>query len=234
MALKAHLEPLSTAQEGSVENRRHTRRSLTLITSGIAPNGAPANVTIHNLSAAGLLIETDLDLVPGDRLAIGLPDVGPVGAEIVWVSERLYGCAFEQALGEAALAASELAATPARIGVPLARKPNTPAPLPGFKARGGSFGTRLNRLRREKGLTLDQVATALGVSKPTVWAWEKGKANPIPERIEGIAEVLGVSAGELAENAPQGNRENLLAQCRLRIASEFETDPENVRIMIEV
>ena len=52
---------------------------------------------------------------------------------------------------------------------------------------------RLNHLRRERGMTLAQVASALGVSKPTVWAWEKGKARPLPERIAAIAES---SAGE--------------------------------------
>ena len=234
MALKAHLEPLSSAQAASLEARRHARRTLNLNTSGVVENGSPANVTIHNLSAAGLLIETDLELVPGDRLAIGLPDVGPVGAEIVWVSERLYGCAFEQALGEAALAASQLAANPAQIGARVEEPAQAPEPARGFAVSGQSFGARLNRLRREKSLTLDQVANALGVSKPTVWAWEKGKAKPIPERIEGIAEVLGVSISDLAEGGPEGSREAVIAQCRLRIASEYQIDPDHVRIMIEV
>ncbi len=234
MALKAHLEPLSPSQAASLESRRHARRALSLSTSGVSQSGAPANVTIHNLSAAGLLIETDLDLVPGDRLAIGLPDVGPVGAEIVWVSERLYGCAFEQALGEATLAATQLSASPAQIGAPVVPPSQASETTRSFKVGGQTFGARLNRMRREKGLTLDQVASALSVSKPTVWAWEKGKAKPIPERIEGIAEVLGVSAVDLAGDAPGGSREQLLAQCRLRIASEFEIDPDHVRIMIEV
>jgi len=234
MALKAHLEPLSSAQEASLEARRHARRTLNLSTSGVAEDGSPTNVTIHNLSAAGLLIETDLELVPGDRLAIGLPDVGPVGAEIVWVSERLYGCAFEQALGEAALAASQLAANPAQIGARVEERGAAPEPARGFAMGGQSFGTRLNRLRRERSLTLDQVATALGVSKPTVWAWEKGKAKPIPERIQGIAEVLGVSISDLAESGPESSREAVIAQCRLSIASEYQIDPDHVRIMIEV
>lgn len=245
MALKAHLEPLSPAQQASLESRRHARRTLNLSASAVSGDssagGIPANVTIHNLSAAGLLIETDLDLVPGDRLAIGLPDVGPVGAEIVWVSERLYGCAFEQALGEAALAATQLIAGRPQIGAPLpmpSALPKGPNITRGLKLGGQSFGNRLNRLRREKGMTLDQVASALGVSKPTVWAWEKGKAKPIPERIEGIAQVLGVAASDLAGSGtgsgPEGARENLIAQLRVSIASEFEIDPDDVRIMIEV
>lgn len=229
MALKAHLEQAALPDSLNVDGRRHPRRALKLQTSGVSQGGDPANVTIHNLSAAGLLIETDLELIPGERLAIGLPDVGPVGAEIVWVSERLYGCAFEQALGEAALATSELQSEPSRQ-FPVAKEVSAPLRF----ASTPQLGPQLNRLRRERSLTLEQVAIALGVSKPTVWAWEKGKARPLPERIGAIAEVLGVSEEELT-GAGQGHpRENLVEDCRLRIASEYRISPENVRIMIEV
>ncbi|MEO1221190.1 MAG: helix-turn-helix domain-containing protein, partial [Pseudomonadota bacterium] len=213
MALKAHLEQTNLVDGVTIDGRRHPRRALKLHTSGVSDAGAPANVTIHNLSAAGLLIETDLELVPGERLAIGLPDVGPVGAEIVWVSERLYGCAFDQALGEAALAASELRSEPMRT------RPDEPtAPKFGKPDVGDSLGYKLNQLRRERSLTLEQVANALGVSKPTVWAWEKGKAKPLPERIAAIAEVLGVSESELLSSGQQDKSGNLVEECRLRIA----------------
>jgi len=229
MALKAYLEQAELTNGLTVDGRRHPRRALKLQTSGVSPSGIPANVTIHNLSAVGLLIETDLELVPGERLAIGLPDVGPVGAEIVWVSERLYGCAFEQALGEAELAASELVAVP-----PPVLPEKKAAPSFGGPASGGQLGPKLNRLRRERSLTLEQVANALGVSKPTVWAWEKGKARPLPERIAPIAEVLGVSEAELTGALDEPASTGLVEECRVRIASEYGISPEYVRIMIEV
>ena len=234
MALKAHLETLELSDGVTVDGRRHPRRALKFQTQAVSEGGAPANVTIHNLSAAGLLIETDLELIPGERLAIGLPDVGPVGAEIVWVSERLYGCAFEQALGEAALAATELQSEPLQSGPIPSAKPQPHAPSFGRSAKGAQFGSQLNRLRRERSLTLEQVANALGVSKPTVWAWEKGKARPLPERIAGIAEVLGVSEAELSETGGQSKSENLVEECRLSIASEYAVDPGCVHIMIEI
>lgn len=229
MALKAHLENAALAVEG----RAQPRRALKLETSGQSGDGAEANVTIHNLSAAGLLIETDLELRIGERLAIGLPDVGPVGAEIVWASERLYGCAFEQALGEAALAAAQLRGETPQITGPIAGRTETPRPGAG-RPSGDPLGYRLNQLRRERGLTLAQVANALGVSKPTVWAWEKGKARPLPERIAAIAQVLGVTEADLADVGQPGGSENLVEDCRIRIASEYGTSPDSVRIMIEV
>lgn len=238
MALKAHLEVIERAQGVTADGRRYPRRALKFQTEAVSQGGAPANVTIHNLSAAGLLIETDLELIPGERLAIGLPDVGPVGAEIVWVSERLYGCAFEQALGEAALSATELRSEPREAGAAPGSAAQTAAPAfgPAFgrASKGAHFGVQLNRLRRERSMTLEQVANALGVSKPTVWAWEKGKARPLPERIAGIAEVLGVSEAELSGSASQSKSENLVEECRLSIASEYAVDPGCVHIMIEI
>ncbi len=233
MALKAHLETqLATQTEGQIEGRRQSRRSLRLETSGRMPDGAAANVTVHNLSAAGLLLETDLALGVGEVLAVDLPDIGPVGAQIVWQSGELFGCAFEQALGEAALAAAQL-----RGSAPGLREPPARAPVakPSFgEGSLDTLGVRLNRLRREKGLTLAQVAAALGVSKPTVWAWEKGKARPLPERIAAIAEVLGVEKEAFYEVDPRNGGGAVVEDCRIRIATEYGTDPRSIRIMIEV
>lgn len=225
MPQKAHLENGDLETDG----RRHPRRALRLETSGSLPSGVEANVTVHNISAAGLLIETDLELEVGEALAISLPDVGPVGAEIVWTSGRLYGCAFEQMLGEAALAAAQLRGETPGIS-------DRPQPVPQRTAPviGDPLGHKLNRLRRERGLTLAQVADALSVSKPTVWAWEKGKAKPLPERLGAIAAVLGVDEEELVESELSGASSSLVEECRLRIASEYGTSPDSIRIMIEV
>ena len=225
MAVKAHL----ASQSSQIEGRRQLRRALRLETSGRVEE-FEANVTVHNISAAGLLIETDLPLGVGEVLAIDLPDLGPVGAEIVWESEHLFGCAFEQALGEAALAAAQLRGDAGTIPDQRPAPQSQPHPFPS----GDTLGVKLNRLRRERSLTLAQVAAALGVSKPTVWAWEKGKARPLPERIEAIARVLGVAVEELNDSGPQGEAAALVEECRLRIATAYGTEAQNIRIMIEV
>jgi transcriptional regulator with XRE-family HTH domain len=224
MVIKAHLDQPVTGDG----QRAAARRALRLETSGFVAGAGEANVTIHNISAEGLLLETDLALAEGERLALDLPEAGAVGAVVVWRSEHLYGCAFEQALGPAALAAVQLqgvAAKTARQTEPASRAPTTHEGL----------GTRINRLRREAGLTLAEVAATLGVSKPTVWAWEKGKARPLPERIEAIAAALGV-APDLLAPGPEATVEvaALIAECRQRIAEACGTDPRAVRIMIEL
>jgi len=229
MAIKAHLDNSVTNDS----NRAAPRRAVLLETSGFAPsapdNAAEANVTIHNISAAGLLLETDLTLREGETFAIDLPEAGVVTAVIVWRSDRLYGCAFEQALSAAALAATQLQGF-----APSAPTTRNGAPLRGVGG-GEALGPRLNRLRREAGLTLADVATVLGVSKPTVWAWEKGKARPLPERLEAIAGALGVPSETLADApGPQGPSAAVVEECRIRIAEACGTTPASVKIMIEM
>ncbi len=247
MAIKAHLDPRFAGDSNSASDsqRTATRRALRLDTSGFAAGSGggsggrsgsqtgDANVTIHNISSAGLLIETGLDLAEGDELAIELPEAGAVSASVVWRSERLFGCAFDEVLSPAALAAAQLQGF--APGVPT--QPPAPLPPPASASRGPAetLGTRLNRLRREAGLTLADVAATLGVSKPTVWAWEKGKARPLPERLESIAAALGVDPALLAPG-PGVPREidAVIADCRERIAEACGTDPQAVRIMIEI
>ena len=207
MVIKAHLDTARSV----LDDRREPRRAMQLETSGTLPGGAEANVTVHNLSTAGLLLETDLALEEGEVIAIELPEVGTVDANVVWHSDRLYGCAFEELLDEGALAAAQLQGQRRRmLGSPNA--PSTASPTP----------------------ALAQVAEALDVSKPTVWAWEKGKARPLPERIDAIADALGVSVDELGETGPASEGSAITQDCRLRIATAFGTDPNSVRIMIEV
>jgi transcriptional regulator with XRE-family HTH domain len=97
------------------------------------------------------------------------------------------------------------------------------------------LGKRLNRLRREAGLTLADVAAALSVSKPTVWAWEKGKARPLPERLDAIAATLGVTRDALADGPEAtGVVASIIEDYRKRIADACGTTPAAVRIMIEL
>jgi len=231
MAIKAHLDNPANSES----KRGSPRRALLLETSGFIPGADPgataANVTIHNISATGLLLETALELAEREQLVLDLPEAGKVVAAVVWRSERFYGCAFEEPLSSGALAAAQLQ------GLAPALASGT-APVPtGTRLRaptGEALGTQLNRLRREAGLTLAEVAAALGVSKPTVWAWEKGKARPLPERLVAIAAALGVAPEVLTASPTPHEIDGVIAECRARIANTYCIAPEAVRIMVEL
>lgn len=221
MAIAAHFE--DTAD--STDTSRAPRRTLRLETQGELASGEATEVLLHNVSATGLLIETRTPLAVDERIAVDLPHAGPTWAKVIWVSGKLYGCQFDEPISSAALSATQLRSAVAEQ-VDLAPHHDL--------VPEESFGLRLQRLRKERALTLGGIATRLGVSKPTVWAWEQGKARPVESRIDALAEVLGVDRMELIAGRHTPVLRELLARSREQIAAAVGTSPENVKIMIEL
>lgn len=213
--------------ETELENRRSVRRVLQLRAQAALPGGGTGNVTIHNGSISGLLIETALPLEVGDELLVDLPEAGEVTAVVAWNSGRLFGCRFEREISQAALSAAQL-----RSDTLL---PQNGADRPANWGRSASgLGRKIEQLRKARGMTLADVAAALDVSKPTVWAWEKGKARPIGERIPGLAEVLNVDPTELTGTEILTGLADILADARRSIASACGVEPQKVRIMLDL
>jgi len=203
--------------EAAADRRVAQRRTLRLGASGQFARAAVA-VAVHNISATGMMIQTETPLAEGERFALDLPEAGGRSAQVVWADAPMYGCRFTEALGAAALSAAQLRADAAE----------TPAPL----STSEDFGARLHRLRVERGLSLADIGARLGVSKPTVWAWEHGKSRPVEKRLAGLAEALGVTPGGL-EPAPSGPPE-VLERSRRQIAEAWGVETRQVRIMIEL
>ena len=215
MVISAHFEPQNT----DAETPRPHRRRLQLKVSGALPSGGAAEVLIHNVSATGLLIETETALSEGERIDIDLPDIGLTPATIIWSDEKFHGGHFDAPLAVAVLSALELrsAAAPLTLSQP-----------------EQSLATRLHHLRKAKGMTLEAVAKALGVSKPTVWAWEQGRARPSPERFARIAELFGLGETRLATGRDVDALGEVLTQARQLVANSLGVELAKVRIMIEL
>ena len=205
-------------------SRRGSRRALRLETVGSALAGDTVAVIVHNISATGLLFEGGPELALGERIEIELPEAGLTEARLIWTSGAIHGCQFDHPISAATLSAAQLRSA---VGGGIDSAPAA--------AAGERFGARLQRLRRARGLTLAQVAATLGVSKPTVWAWEQDRARPLAERIDALAETLGVTH-EMLQPGPDeaGGAADRLAAVRREIADFSGTDPARVRIMIEL
>ncbi len=234
MPIAAHFEvkEVRDGQHGTLRGvqNRADRRRLLLETQGALDSGVEAQVVVHNLSETGVLLETGVELEIGEAIELELPPALQARAQVIWASGRLYGCAFEGAIPEVTLRAVE------RRGAEQAEQGLAPTPSPpGPSAIGGeSLGEKLHRLRKLRGLTQGELAQRLGVSKPTVWAWEQGRARPIEERLEAIAEALGVDSGDLRPSRIVPGLSDLISRCREQIAAVVETTPDKVRIMIEL
>ncbi|MFN6935396.1 MAG: helix-turn-helix domain-containing protein [Tsuneonella sp.] len=214
MSIDARFDvPDTSDQRGAI------RRTLRLGVIGRFAEGQ-STATIHNISATGMLVESDATLVEGETIAVDLPQTGERIASVVWVDAPMYGCRFDEPLSTAALSAAQLRGA--------VRGGSDSNALPVAEA----FGARLHRLRVERGMSLSDVADKLGVSKPTVWAWEHGKARPVERRLTALADALGVTPGGL-EPATSGPVE-AVELGRRQIAEAYGVEPARVRIMIEL
>ena len=112
--------------------------------------------------------------------------------------------------------------------------------------RAETFGTRLRRLRTERKISQDRFARMLGVSRPTVWTWERDDVRPRPKSLEAAASLLGVSerelifsggaweaASDVRRATPQQLREVINA-CKEQIARAAGTSTEGILITIHV
>jgi DNA-binding XRE family transcriptional regulator len=181
-------------------------------------------VLVHDLSAGGMLIESEESLGIGEKLAVELPRTGAREAAVVWTSGRFYGCRFAEELSSSVVNAAVLKALPADA------RPSGP------EADEAGFATRLASLRAARGLSMEQLADRLGVSRQAVWYWETGHRLPRPAMFKRIAKQLHVGEGELTTSATEAKspQRNDLANWRQEIANQFGVTPRQVKILVEL
>ena len=235
MAVAAHFDilPMGKGKRGTA--RHHVR----LRVSGGA-SGDASDVFIHNLSSTGLLLESASQLAVGDEILVELPEASASNAKVVWASGRFYGCAFDRPLSAAAVSAAPLRSEPAAESAPSRG-------LDAARDEGESFGVRLQRLRRNRGLTLVEFARRARVSRPTVWSWEADRSTPRRSKTKILLEVLGVTSDELFGEVatPSGDSDAALPgradalreaidEAKERVAGLAGTSPDKVTLIIEV
>ena len=83
------------------------------------------------------------------------------------------------------------------------------------------FGEKLQLLRKNRGLTQEELAEALFVSRTAVSKWESGRGYPSIDSLKEIANYFSVSIDELLSGdklisiAQKENRSNIRSICRL-------------------
>lgn len=103
MGLVAHFSKSFGSQQ-----RGAAKRTLRLEAEGHYNDGLIAPLVIHDLSATGLLVETNDEHSIGEKLQIEMPDARRYAAKVVWSSEGFVGCKFDRPLPRAALCAALL------------------------------------------------------------------------------------------------------------------------------
>lgn len=69
-----------------------------------------------------------------------------------------------------------------------------------------TIGERIKEIRKQKKISVEYLASELGVSKTTIYRYEDSSIEKIPLQIfDKLCELLGVTAAELMGNAPKKN-----------------------------
>lgn len=204
---------------------RASRRQLRLPLHGSKATGAEIEALVHNISASGMLVESKAPLEVGEVIEVNLPHCGKTATKVIWTSGGLAGCQFEMPISPATLSAAQLRSV---VG-PEVQTPDDHA-APAVE----SFGVRLQRLRTARELTQGQLAVQLGVSEPSISAWELDKARPKAGRMEALSVALGIEVSELLGFEEAENLNDLVARAKAQIAKAAGVDPSKIKFTIEI
>jgi len=87
-----------------------------------------------------------------------------------------------------------------------------------------NIGTTLTKKRREKGITQEELASYIGVSKASVSKWETGQSYPDITFLPQLAAYFNMSIDNLMGYAPQMTKEDIKTLYH-RLASDFASEP---------
>jgi len=228
-------------QSPESDNRRHAPRWRIRLELPGTPEDGAASLVIHDISTAGMLVETKSTLEIGQSVMLSLPDADQVVARVVWQNDILFGCRFETTLPQGVVSAIRLR-NPGRDDDmrPAAERPESPAEE--------DLGARLLRLRHEKGLSRTALSERTGFSKPTIWGWETGRTTPRRENLRILSAVFGLTEQQLlygkgrpaVQETDRSGREayarslkDIIDQSKTRIAEAAGVDRLKVHISIE-
>lgn len=91
------------------------------------------------------------------------------------------------------------------------------------------FHNRLYNLRKQKGLSQEELANRLNVSRQTISKWEIGDSTPDMEKLAAISELFEVSLDELVlgrEQTPSETGASNIAEIR-EVLEEKVLTPDN-------
>lgn len=89
--------PVSPKSLEAQESR--ARDSLFLLSElTLEDSGERHKVKVRNLSSGGMMVESDLEVMQGQRIMIDLRNIGPVRGQIAWVRNAKFGVAFDRSI----------------------------------------------------------------------------------------------------------------------------------------
>ena len=69
------------------------------------------------------------------------------------------------------------------------------------------FAEKMQKLRKERGMSQENLAEIIGVSRQSVSKWESGQSYPEMDKMIALSELFNVSVDNLVKDTPSGNTE---------------------------
>ena len=95
-----------------------------------------------------------------------------------------------------------------------------------------SFGTKLQNLRKNNGLSQEELSDKLAVSRQAVSKWERGEVYPDTENLIAISKLFNVSLDELVNNYKTENLEENLTDQDTSIENKKELLSKKGKILL--
>lgn len=171
-------------------------------------------------------------------MQINLPHSGFHAVEVVWASGEFVGCRFAEPVSTATLSAAQLRSQPAGAVGSISR-----AAIESRPVEVDSFGARLRRLREQYNLSQATLAKLLGVSKLSIWKWERDDVRPRRATMDALAKLFAVSERDMLLGASTHTTEppselrgltELINECKARIAVHLGTTTDKVDITVSL
>ena len=92
-----------------------------------------------------------------------------------------------------------------------------------------TFKEKLVKLRKLKGITQDEFASAVGVSRQSVYKWESGQSDPEVMKLVEIKNLFGISIDDLLDDSyevviPERKKKRISKKDKERIEREVEIE----------
>ena len=197
---------------------------LALYAAPPSEGGRQVPVHLHGISTSGILIESDEPLKLGDKIEMAFADAAIALGKITWTGAKLFGFQFDETI-----AADLLEGAVSR----------TVDEEPGWQSLSDpveTFGARLHRLRKAKGIPQIDIAERLGVTAVAISNWESDRSQPRRHRMTELAKILGVPTQQLmtySMSLPETLPE-LVAASKAQVANLLGVSPDSVKISVDL
>ena len=101
-----------------------------------------------------------------------------------------------------------------------------------------TFKEKLVKLRKLKGITQDEFASAVGVSRQSVYKWESGQSYPEVMKLVEIKNLFGISIDDLLDDSyevviPERKKKRISKKDKERIEREVEIEEAAAEAAVE-